>query len=130
MPVRGVLAACLLVAAGMSADAGQGRYLFDVVKAAPYRDSYERLVAPLRKTARWVVGAQGVGGASVNVNVDGRAFEVFSLCQPHDCHDNRLAVLFSADARQAYGAFRTPKGTTYLGKPDPVQQRALEGGFN
>jgi hypothetical protein len=107
------------------AQAEDAPYLFDVIKQPAYKASWNRLVAPLKKQEPWVVGAKGVGSPAKRLDVEGKTFELFSLCQPHDCHDNMLHVIFTDGGKTAYGAFRTPEGLRYLGGANPAQQQAL-----
>lgn len=132
LQARVAFGAALLLGALVSAPASaqQGRYLFDVVKREPYRGAYAALTAPMIAAQPWMDKAGGVASPGTTLRIDGAAYQLYSLCKPHDCGDNMLMVLFSADGRRAVGAFRTPEGTRYLGAPDAGQRQALDAAFD
>ncbi|WAC27875.1 Ivy family c-type lysozyme inhibitor [Ancylobacter sp. SL191] len=121
------LCAASFVLSAVPAMAEEGRYLFNVVKTDPYRSAFNRMIAALRKTEPWL--DNGVTAPSVTVVARGLRFEVFSICQPHNCSDNHMQVLFSPDSTRAYGVLMTPNGARVFGGPNAAQLQALASAF-
>jgi Inhibitor of vertebrate lysozyme (Ivy) len=126
------LAFCGLVAGGFatSASARSGAYLLDLIKTEPYRDAWTKMLATERDVPSWIkdflATGDGVNTPSQMVPVGLKAFTYATLCEPHDCGDNMLYVMFAPDGSKAYGrlvqAGKTPR---LFGKPDAQIQSVL-----
>ncbi len=113
----------------LSAQSGQP-YLFDLLKRAAFKDSWDSLFRRNRNVDRWVHvfggGGDGVSGPAEPVAADGRRFLSTDVCKPHDCADNQLFVLFAADGSQAWATLRHKDFVQWFGNPGPVERRLLE----
>lgn len=104
-------------------------YLFDLLKRPAFKASWDRLFLRNRNVDRWVHvfggGGNGVSGPAEPVAADGRQFLSTDVCKPHDCADNRLYVLFTADGSQAWAALRHKDFVQWLGAPGPIERDLL-----
>lgn len=118
----------MLIAAGASAE----QYLPEIASKAPYKKAYAEMLS----FPSWVSKAQGTASPVEDVTADGKTFTVGHMCKPHDCADNQLSVVFSADGTKSWGllATRSADGKTFnkqvLGNPDSVVQGLLNKSFS
>jgi len=77
-------------------------YPWDLRKKMPvhYRAYLKILPAELRRTA-WFGRLDGTGMPVERVTVDSKVYFAGSVCKPHDCADNYLAFLITADGSRA-----------------------------
>ncbi len=97
-------------------------YLFDVTKKdAAVRQALAALFKG-EKLAPWagqiLSGGNYVAGAPRAVEAPITGATVYSACMPHDCFDNRLEILITADKAHAFGLLRENGKSRFLGKPD------------
>jgi hypothetical protein len=117
-----------LLASGCFAE----EYLFDLAAKSPYKKAYaEMLIYP-----SWISEAKGVSTPLEKIVVQGKNYTVGHMCKPHDCADNQLTVVFSADGKKSWGllATRASDGKTFnkyfLGGPDSMIERLLNKSFS
>ncbi|NMY04599.1 lysozyme inhibitor [Pseudomonas sp. WS 5059] len=121
-------ASLMLIAAGASAE----QYLPEIASKAPYKKAYAEMLS----LPSWVSKAQGTASPVEKVSADGKSFTVGHMCKPHDCADNQLSVVFSADGKKSWGllATRSADGKTFnkqvLGNPDSVVEGLLNKSFS
>ncbi|MBL8567976.1 MAG: hypothetical protein JNK84_02720 [Phreatobacter sp.] len=131
MIVAGLVAAIVALGAParLSAQSDQP-YLFDLLKRPAFKDSWDNLFRRNRNVDRWVHvfggGGNGVSGPAELVAADGRRFLSTDVCKPHDCADNQLFVLFTADGSRAWATLRHKDFVQWFGNPGPVERRLLE----
>jgi hypothetical protein len=107
-------------------------YLFDLATKAPYKKAYAEMLA----YPTWISEAQGVSTPTEKIVVQGKSYTLGHMCKPHDCADNQLSVVFTADGKKSWGllAIRAPDGKTfnkyYLGNPDSVIEKLLSKSFS
>ena len=124
-----VAGASLLV---MASSAFAEQYLPEIASKAPYKKAYAEMLS----FPSWVSKAQGTASPVEKVSADGKSFTVGHMCKPHDCANNQLSVVFSADGSKSWGllATRSAKGDTFnkqlLGNPDKVVAALLEKSFS
>ncbi|MFO1161870.1 MAG: Ivy family c-type lysozyme inhibitor [Reyranellaceae bacterium] len=103
-------------------------YLFDLLKRAAFRRSFDALFAGERNVDDWIGVFQktdnGVCGPSKGVRTGGAVYILADVCKPHDCSANNLQVLFSENGSRAWALLRSPRGQRWFGAPGP-QERAL-----
>lgn len=121
-------ASLMLIAVGASAE----QYLPEIASKAPYQKAYAEMLS----FPSWVSKAQGAASPVEKVSADGKSFTVGFMCKPHDCADNQLSVVFSADGKKSWGllATRSADGKTLnkqvLGNPDSVVEGLLNKSFS
>lgn len=124
-----VAGASLLV---MASSAFAEQYLPEIASKAPYKKAYAEMLS----FPSWVSKAQGTASPVEKVSADGKSFTVGHMCKPHDCANNQLSVVFSADGSKSWGllAIRSAEGDTFnkqlLGNPDKVVAALLEKSFS
>ena len=118
----------MLIATGASAE----QYLPEIASKAPYKKAYAEMLS----FPSWVSKAQGAASPVERVSVEGKSFTVGHMCKPHDCADNQLSVVFSADGTKSWGllATRSEDGKAFnkqlLGNPDSVIEGLLNKSFS
>ena len=118
----------MLIATGASAE----QYLPEIASKAPYKKAYAEMLS----FPSWVSKAQGAASPVERVSVEGKSFTVGYMCKPHDCADNQLSVVFSADGTKSWGllATRSVDGKAFnkqlLGNPDSVIEGLLNKSFS
>jgi hypothetical protein len=114
------------------AKAQSGRYLNLVLRDSPiHRATMLGLVRGKQNVPFWVRGIVSnpvyVSGASQQVEINGRSFELFSACSPKVCADSNLKLLFTADGKAAWLRILDPAtGERFFGEPSPDQRLLLE----
>ena len=124
----------LALAAGIgalpAAAAGAALSISDIRKSHPHALAAYREIVPLRfGRVPWIASLLGVGGPVQAVaGVGGRRF-LGSICQPHDCADNKVAYLLNADGSRAVALVRSRRRThgreLALGSPDAGEMALL-----
>lgn len=74
-------------------------YLFDLATKAPYKKAYAEMLA----YPTWISEAQGVSTPTEKIAVQGKSYTLGHMCKPHDCADNQLSVVFTADGKKSWG---------------------------
>jgi hypothetical protein len=122
-----LLAFCLSagVAYGQS-----GPFLFDVLLKPSYRAAWEKLLKDVQPTPDWLVEfsqtLNGVAGPMKPATIDGKAYEFYFVCKPHDCAAKKFEVMFEAATKRAYGALGGASDPpAFYGAPPPAMQDAL-----
>ena len=104
-------------------------YLFEQLKKPAYRSSLDAILRGQRLPG-WIgvfmKTMNGVANPGSAVNVDGQPFELYSVCEPHNCGGNFLYVLYAPGGGQAFGIVtKEGKVIAVLGNPNPAQRQAL-----
>ncbi|WP_394064123.1 Ivy family c-type lysozyme inhibitor [Alcaligenes sp. WGS1538] len=110
-------------------------YLSDLAAASkPVADQYRALMRDVSKRASWV-NQYGTASPAEAVSADGRNYQLFRACKPHNCPSESYVVLLDAqDQTIKYGAFVENKtsgsGLTssriqWLGKPEDSLARQM-----
>ena len=108
-----------------------GIYLFDVL--ATSRVHRETLIALFRTekgVPSWVRNIPGgksfVSSPSEEVEIEGVSMQVFHVCKPHDCSDNSIHILFTADGASAWARlYQKGAQDRYFGNPSAAQRAPL-----
>jgi len=127
------LALILVAIAPPGADPARGQptglYLFDLLKRPAFRQSWDRLFDGATGLDPWIRrfsrGGNGVAGPSQPEQAGGRRYVSADVCKPHDCGDNQLYVLFTADGARAWAVLRTPRGAQWFGAPGDAERTLL-----
>ena len=127
-----VLIAALLAFALIAdnAAAQDGPYLFDVLLKPSYLAGWRKLMKDVQPTPDWlerfVKNFDGVAGPMKPATIDGRNFELFFVCKPHECATRKFEVMFEAASKRAYGALGGDGAPpAFYGAPTPEMQDVL-----
>jgi hypothetical protein len=97
----------------------------DLLRDASFRRPYVRALGPLARED-WLLRLDGPAPPVKTVRVDGRDWQLVSVCKNHDCHDHNLVVLYAADARTVHGLVHQRGRSTLIGAPPPRVAAELE----
>lgn len=98
-----------------------GELLRDPAFAARYRQS----LGPLARE-RWIARLEGPAPQLRGVTLNGVPYQLAAVCKPHDCQDNNLVLVWSAEGQQLQGKVLRGGQVTWIGGPTPAQQAGLE----
>ena len=127
MRIAALFASCLI--AGVAYAQG-GPFLFDVLLKPAYRAGWERLMKEVQPTPDWLMefsrSFNGVAGPMKPATIEGKAYELYFVCKPHDCVAKKFEVMFEAATKRAYGALGGGGDPpAFYGAPNPAMQEAL-----
>lgn len=122
-----VLAQVLLL--DLSAGAAELPYLFEQLKKPTYKASFNALFRSEKNLAPWLRAylkdRNGVDTPGQTVTDKGRSYELYEVCEPHNCPGNDIYVLFTPGGGRGWGLFTKDGGNyRFFGSPDE-QQRAM-----
>jgi hypothetical protein len=122
-------ALALVLIAGAAA-AQNAPYLFDVLQKPAYRAPWEKLMKSVQPTPDWLArfskNYDGVAGPMTGTAIDGKAYEVYFVCKPHDCAAKKFEVMFEVATKRAYGALGGDDAPpAFYGDPTPAIQEVL-----
>lgn len=133
MRIVALLALISLVSAARAQD---GPFLFDVLLKPSYRAAWARLLKDVKPAPDWLTHfagtLDGVAGPMKPATIEGKAFELYFVCKPHDCAAKKFEVMFEAATKRAYGALGGDKDApVFYGAPTQAMQdelaKALKG---
>lgn len=112
-----------------------GTHMYEATKADPALASeFQRVTKPVATESPWVLSF-GTTSPSTTESVDGKTYEVFWGCKPHDCVTESYTVLYDRNAKRiTAGAFvrniydgptLTESRITWLGKTEYDSARAM-----
>lgn len=126
-----LLVALLPAAPALGQQDLSGRFLFRVLaESEKHRSALTSLVRGRAGIPNWVRNMISrddyVALASEAVEVAGAPMELFRACQPRNCPDSHIRVLFSADGKRVVMLSRDGKtGELLLGEPSAAEQAVL-----
>lgn len=133
--MRGKLLGALL-ALTMAGGAHAETYPFDLAKKAPsvVRAWHAALPAPF-VSVEWLNKLNGVGSPIRTISVGGQPMTYVSVCEPHNCDNNNLIMLVSADRTRVVAMVnwvewdektnRNTPSVTLIGKMRPAEFTCL-----
>jgi hypothetical protein len=129
-PFMRIVALLLVTLTAAAASAQEGAYLFDVLPKPAYRNAWEKLMKEVQPTPDWLAqfsrNYDGVAGPMKPATIEGKPYELYFVCKPHDCAAKRFEVMFEAGGKRAYGALGGGADAPYYyGAPPPALQEAL-----
>lgn len=107
------------------------RALNQVVATSPeHKKALIALLRGRRDFPEWarsiITSARYVTGVSRVVTLPDGEFELFGACDPRDCPNSHIRILFSADGTKVWARLIDPKdGQQLLGEPNADQMRVL-----
>lgn len=108
-----------------------GNFLPAVIATSePHRNALVDLIRGKPGLPAWVRNMVSrdryVALASSRVEVEGRAMQLFAACQPGNCAESAIRVLFSEDGKRLVMRIADLKlGTVVLGEPSPEELAVL-----
>ncbi len=120
------------LAGAAPAFAQDAHYLPDLMKNPSYRSAWANMVKG-EEVPLWVNKFGGTFNATgtpvVEVPVGGETHTLAWICEPHNCGDSQIYVMFAPEARQAWGLLITGGSDRHwLGKPDDAMKAAIVSG--
>ena len=108
----------------------QGPYLFDLMKNPAYRRAWSNMTkgetVPLW-ISKFGVSYNATGAPATEVFMDGISYTLAWICEPHNCSENEIYVLFAPEGLQAWALLISDGDKRqWLGKPNDVVKAALE----
>ena len=104
-------------------------YLYDVITKPAYKHSLTAIVAgqPLESWVKVVLsGEEGLGTPGKTVAAGGAGYELYDVCQPHNCGGNFFYVLFTSGGGQAWAVLtKDDRIVRFYGAPNAAQQKLL-----
>ena len=105
-------------------------YLFDVMKKPAYKHSVDAMLSG-QPVDPWVKGFfknyDGVAGSGTAVTLGHAPYELYNVCEAHNCGGNFLYVLFTPSGGQAWAVFtKDDHIVRYYGHPDAAKQKFLD----
>lgn len=128
------LAAAFCIAApglaqAQSTPAPLSAYASEFIKKPVFSKSYQKMLT----LPSWVRTGQGTSEIVKPLTIEGKAYLVTNICEPHNCHDHQLNLIFTKDGKQAWGLLSTFRGGKLyqlpLGEPDDAIMNALTKNF-
>lgn len=126
------IAAIMLLGVGalpLAASAAEA-YIFDLKKTNPrMMPAFRKIVPANLKSLPWIADLDGVSIPVETLAGAGARRFLGMVCQPHDCGDNKLAFLLSADGSRAVALLKSRNRTSgrelVLGSPDDAELALL-----
>ncbi|HEY4943947.1 MAG TPA: Ivy family c-type lysozyme inhibitor [Rhizomicrobium sp.] len=105
-------------------------YLYEQLRKPAYKATFLALFMGQPDTPPWVTeyiaALGGVEAPGKVVTIMGSEYEFYNVCQPHNCGDNHMYVLFTRDAAQAWAmSMENSANQRFFGNPDEVKQAFL-----
>src|SRR5437868_2147297 len=96
------VAAMVVVVAG-SVAAQSLPYLSDTLKAPAYKAAFDALFRGERNLPAWLLAyRKNRNGAEIPGRVEGGSYELYGVCEPHNCSDSHILVLFVPEGSRAW----------------------------
>lgn len=104
-------------------------YASEFVKKPLFSKSYQTMATlPL-----WVRTGQGTSDVVSPVTIEGKAYLITNICEPHNCQASQFDFIFSKDGKQAWGLLSTFHGKKLyqmpMGEPSDAILNALTKAF-
>jgi hypothetical protein len=112
-----------------AAPANADPYLYEKLANPVYKTTFRNLFKG-KQIPPWLTGyianSNGVDRPGTDVSLGERTYELYAVCEPHNCAGNFIYVLFQPDG-QAAVALLTVDGaiSQYFGNPNADQKQAL-----
>ena len=129
--------AAMVIAVSGSVAAQSLAYLSDSLKVPAFKASFDALFRGERNLPAWLLAyRKNRNGAENAGRVEGGSYELYGVCEPHNCSDSRILIMFVPGGSRAWAVLitlpntpgSTGKGSSpnyrFFGNPDR-QQRAL-----
>lgn len=91
----------------------------DMLRDRQFKGLYVAMLGPLVSES-WLMQLTGPSHEARPVRVAGKDYQLFGSCKEHDCYDNSLAILYSAQDKVLYGQGVSRGRPIVLGSPPPA----------
>jgi hypothetical protein len=91
----------------------------DMLRDKQFKGLYVAMLGPL-VAERWLLQLTGPSHEARTVRVAGKDYQLLGSCKEHDCYDNSLAMLYSAQSKVLYGQGVSRGHPIVLGSPPPA----------
>lgn len=133
MNVRIIVAVGAMVVALAGSVAAQSLpYLSDTLKVPAYKAAFDALFRGERNLPAWLLAyRKNRNGAEIPGRVEGGNYELYGVCEPHNCSDSYILVLFVPEGSRAWAVLITtpvadgPRIYRFFGHPNPQQRSIL-----
>lgn len=123
------LAVLALLCAATSAPAQKASvYLFDRLEQPAYARAWAAMLAGERRLPTWLGNKAGGSPQQPGraITLGNRDLELYDACQPHNCSDSRLVVMFSDRGAKAKGVLiEANSRPRFFGHPSAAEAAAL-----
>jgi len=112
-----------------------GPYLYQSLSQPTYKKTFNKLFIDQQNIEPWLKGyinnRNGVDRPSEIRMVGNKKYELYGICQPHNCPGNYLYILFEPGGSHAWAIFtKDNRILRFFGNPNKEQQAALESAAN
>jgi hypothetical protein len=90
----------------------------DMLRDKQFKGLYVAMLGPL-VSEHWLMQLTGPSHEAKAVRVAGEDYQLFGSCKEHDCYDNSLALLYSAQKKLLYAQGVSRGRPIVLGSPPP-----------
>jgi hypothetical protein len=97
----------------------------DLLKDETFRRTYTKALGPLAKEP-WLMELDGPAPPVKKVQVDGKEYQLASVCKNHDCADNNMVLLYAAATPSVYAKVYQRGRSTLVGAPPAPVATELE----
>jgi hypothetical protein len=106
-------------------------YLFEQMTKPTYRGALTAILNQAPPLPPWIASfvqtRNGTAMPGKLINIEGANFELYEVCEPHNCGGNFLYVIFSPGGGRAWAlATKDYEALALLGAPTPAQIQALQ----
>lgn len=131
---RSILALTMLLAMAAGASAQNAAHLDAALKKPAYRRSWNVLLEKSAPVPDWLRHfsrtMDGVTTPARAVKLSDGAYEIYTVCKPHDCGSNKLHVIFARGGAKAAGALiNNNRGPRLIGDQGAEMTAALIRSF-
>ena len=131
--ILGIICAILfsfLLNTAWAAEPG-GPYLYERLRQPVYKQTFDALFNDQHNIEPWLKGylknSNGVDIPGETRMIGSKRYEIYQICQPHNCPGNVLYVFFEPGGSRAWALFTKDDGTSrFFGNPDTEMQAALK----
>lgn len=103
-----VAAAAMVVLVARSVAAQSLPYLSDSLKVPAFKATFDALFRGERNLSAWLLAyRKNRNGAEIPGRVEGGSYELYGVCEPHNCSDSYILVLFVPEGSRAWAVLIT-----------------------
>ena len=130
MKIKQLALLCLLFGSSLNTWAEQQPYLYEQLKNPVYQKTFNALFKKQHNLEPWLKNylknRDGVDTPSENRTVEGKTYEFYQLCEPHNCGGSNLYVFFEQGGTHAWALLTKDNSQRFFGNPNSALQQALQ----
>jgi Inhibitor of vertebrate lysozyme (Ivy) len=97
----------------------------DLLRDPKFKTPYLKALGPLA-SEKWLTSLNGPAPEMKTVQAAGAAYQLASVCKPHDCAEHNTVLLYDATQGRVVGKVYQAGRSTLIGNPTPTLARELE----